>query len=66
MINLSKDEAQMLADVLSMVGGNDKTSRRRFQDTVSRKLEKLGVPANFDTGVYGTNPDRRGGIDFIK
>lgn len=60
-LELTNDEAQMLVDVLSRVGGSPERSRRGLARDVLRTLEDLGFA--FTPSVYPTpfgtedNPD---------
>lgn len=42
---LSEEEAQFVADVLARVGGSPTGSRRKYQDGISRALDKAGYQA---------------------
>lgn len=51
-INLNRDEAQVLHDILSRVGGDQVESRRRFTDSIYRALNSVGTFVD-DDEVYG-------------
>lgn len=44
---LSEEEAQLVADVLAKVGGSPTGSRRKYQDDISRALDKAGYQATY-------------------
>ena len=52
---LSQDEAQALADILSKVGGNPDTSRRKFANAIFVALRHVGV--EYGGGVHDRAPD---------
>jgi hypothetical protein len=50
-INLDRDEAQVLHDILSRIGGDQLESRRRFSDSIYEALDSVGTFVE-DTEVY--------------
>jgi len=57
-LNLTKDEAQFLYDVLQAVGGSPKYSRRKFEGSISDSLKEIGC---YDTAYPD---DHTGAITF--
>ena len=53
-IEISKDEAIFIADLLSVVGGSPKNTRRAYADSLLDKLE--------DSGIYWDNSPYRAGL----
>jgi len=58
-LDLTEEEAQFLADVLSKVGGNVDLSRRRYERSIKGALEKADIKWN-----YAARDMRGTGIDF--
>ncbi len=53
-LNLTAEEASALIAVLSFVGGNPKTTRRKETDSIYYALHNIGYIETFgDTGVEG-------------
>jgi len=57
-LNLTKEEAQFLYDVLQTVGGCPKHSRRKFEEGISDSLKEIGC---YDTAYPD---DHTGSIKF--
>lgn len=72
-LTLSKDEAQVMADLFANIGGSSDTTRRKFTDSVYNALYKVGVEYQTDsTGVDWKHNDpwqkgstHGGGFDFL-
>lgn len=54
-LELTEDEAQFLADIMSMVGGDMAKSRRRFQTEMADALAHVGI-------TFESHKDLRGSI----
>ncbi len=59
-LELDTDEAQTLADILVLIGGSPKTTRRVFADHITRALREVDVIGQYSSDV----PDRSGQIVF--
>lgn len=57
-LKLTSSEAQALAEILAMVGGDDRTSPRRYTDDICNALESIGyrhtqMGDNENPWIYG-------------
>ena len=60
-IHLNKDEAKVLRAILRSVGGPRDKSRRKYADSIIKKLKKLGFSVYKDS-----SSDGRGLIHFVE
>jgi hypothetical protein len=55
---LTQDEAEFLQDVMGSIGGDPKTSRRKYQNSIINALYNVGINA------YMRSDDKHGSIYF--
>lgn len=65
-LTLTQDEAQVLADVLSCIGGDPEYSRRKFTKSVADKLEHFGITHMSRYDYEEVSFDMGGTINFTK
>lgn len=65
-LTLTQDEAQVLADVLSCIGGDPRYSRRKFTKSVADKLEHFGITYKNRYEYEEASFDMGGTINFTK
>jgi hypothetical protein len=59
-LELNEDEAQFLVDVMDFIGGNEKTTRRRFGREIQRALEAVDLKSPFPVSDVAGRPASRG------
>ena len=67
-LELTLDEATMLADLMSRVGGAPSTSRRGLADKIGTALRAVGVKSVCDLDDYekAVPEDLQGGLVFLE